>query len=164
MQILGLLWMYFEAVVVFVTNSSPLLSLALAILWRSCWFFLILNWDKRYVCLTSSGLKPELNFNQSPDIFDHQFCRSQCTEVGFASFFSDWFNTAKVVNPPERKLAKRTSVQCAVANKTQWGESPFKLLHACHYKPRLVYFLTHFPCSFYRRAVSNTDFDILIYH
>ena len=30
----------------------------------------------------------------------------------FASFFSGWFITAIVVNPPERKLAKRTSVQC----------------------------------------------------
>jgi hypothetical protein len=35
----------------------------------------------------------------------------QCTEVHFASFLSGGFNTATVVNPPERKLAKRTSVQ-----------------------------------------------------
>ena len=32
------------------------------------------------------------------------------TEVRFASFLSDGFVTAIVVNPPERKLAKRTSV------------------------------------------------------
>ena len=32
------------------------------------------------------------------------------TEVGFASFLSGGFITAIVVNPPERKLAKRTSV------------------------------------------------------
>ena len=31
----------------------------------------------------------------------------------FASFLSGGFITAIVVNPPERKLAKRTSVQCA---------------------------------------------------
>ena len=36
---------------------------------------------------------------------------SQCTEVRFASFLSGGFITATVVNPPERKLAKRTSVQ-----------------------------------------------------
>ena len=36
----------------------------------------------------------------------------QCTEVRFVSFFSGGFNTAIVVNPPEKKLAKRTSVQC----------------------------------------------------
>ena len=36
---------------------------------------------------------------------------SQCTDVRFASFFSGGFITAIVVNPPERKLAKRTSVQ-----------------------------------------------------
>jgi hypothetical protein len=35
----------------------------------------------------------------------------QCTEKRLASFFSGAFITAKVVNPPERKLAKRTSVQ-----------------------------------------------------
>jgi hypothetical protein len=29
------------------------------------------------ICLLICGLKPELNFNHSPDIFDHQFCRSQ---------------------------------------------------------------------------------------
>ena len=38
----------------------------------------------------------------------------QCTEVHFVSFFSGGFINAIVVNPPERKLAKRTSVQ--------WGE------------------------------------------
>ena len=34
-----------------------------------------------------------------------------CTEVRFASFLSGGFITAIVVNPPERKLSKRTSVQ-----------------------------------------------------
>ena len=34
MQILGLLGMFFDAVVVFVTNFSLLFSLALAILWQ----------------------------------------------------------------------------------------------------------------------------------
>ena len=32
----------------------------------------------------------------------------------FASFLSSGFITAIVVNPPERKLAKRTSVQCEI--------------------------------------------------
>ena len=35
----------------------------------------------------------------------------QCTEVRFASFFSGVFITA--IQPPERILAKRISVQCA---------------------------------------------------
>ena len=35
----------------------------------------------------------------------------QCTEVRFASFLSGGFITAIIVNPLERKLAKRTSVQ-----------------------------------------------------
>ena len=35
----------------------------------------------------------------------------QCTEVRFASFLSGGFATIAVINPPERKLAKCTSVQ-----------------------------------------------------
>ena len=35
----------------------------------------------------------------------------QCTNVHFASFLSGGFITAIVANSPERKLAKRTSVQ-----------------------------------------------------
>ena len=38
---------------------------------------------------------------------------AHCTEVHFASFLSGGFITAIVVNPPERKLAKRTSVHCS---------------------------------------------------
>ena len=41
---------------------------------------------------------------------------SQPTEVRFASFHSGAFITAIVVNPPERKLAKRTSVHCTGTN------------------------------------------------
>ena len=37
-----------------------------------------------------------------------------CTEVRFASFLSGGFITAIVVNPPERKLAKRTSVLSSI--------------------------------------------------
>ena len=40
---------------------------------------------------------------------------AQCTEVRFASFLSGGFITAIEVNPLERKLAKRTSVQCSGA-------------------------------------------------
>ena len=36
----------------------------------------------------------------------------QCTEVRFASFFSGGLITMTEINPPERKLAKRTFVQC----------------------------------------------------
>ena len=42
----------------------------------------------------------------------------KCTEVRFASFLSGGFITAIVVNPPERKLAKRTSVHCSVDTQT----------------------------------------------
>ena len=36
---------------------------------------------------------------------------AQCTELRFASFLSGGFTTMAVINPPERKLTKRTSVQ-----------------------------------------------------
>ena len=36
----------------------------------------------------------------------------QCTKVGFDSFLSGGFITAIVVNSPEMKQAKRTSVHC----------------------------------------------------
>ena len=35
----------------------------------------------------------------------------QCTEVCFASFLSGGFTSLAVITPPERNLAKRTSVQ-----------------------------------------------------
>jgi len=45
-------------------------------------------------------------------IWSNEFLpRAQRTEVHFASLFSGGFITAIVVNPPERKLAKHTSVQ-----------------------------------------------------
>ena len=37
---------------------------------------------------------------------------NHCTEVRFASLLSGGLITAIVVNPPESKLAKRTSVHC----------------------------------------------------
>ena len=36
---------------------------------------------------------------------------NHCTKVRFASFFSGDFTTMAVINPPERKLAKCTSVE-----------------------------------------------------
>ena len=40
------------------------------------------------------------------------FALAYCTEVRFACFFSGVFTTMAVINPPERKLVKRTSVHC----------------------------------------------------
>ena len=37
-----------------------------------------------------------------------------CTEVRFARFPSGGFTTMAVINPPERKLAESTFVQCMV--------------------------------------------------
>ena len=45
-----------------------------------------------------------------------------CTEVRFVSFLSVGFTTMAVINPPEKKLAIRTSVYC---------------MHA-HYNPLLI--------------------------
>ena len=40
-----------------------------------------------------------------------------CTEVRFISLLSGGFNSAILVNPPERKQAKRTSVHCILVGK-----------------------------------------------
>ena len=45
-----------------------------------------------------------LFFLLSIEIFKH------CTEVRFSSFLSGRFTTMAVMNPPEKKLKKRTSV------------------------------------------------------
>ena len=37
----------------------------------------------------------------------------RCKEVSFASFFASGFTTMAVMNPPEKKLEKCTSVQLA---------------------------------------------------
>ena len=47
------------------------------------------------------------NFHQSPKYND-----KHCTDVRFASLLYGGFITAIVINPPESKLAKRTSVRC----------------------------------------------------
>ena len=54
-----------------------------------------------------------LNLPGHVAIVDH------CTEVRFASFLSGGFITSIVVDSQERKLAKRTSVQC-VELKLRW--------------------------------------------
>ena len=36
-----------------------------------------------------------------------------CTEVRLVSFFSGDLTTMAVINPPEKKLENRTSVQCS---------------------------------------------------
>ena len=38
--------------------------------------------------------------------------QQEITEVRFASFFPGGFTTMAVMNPPERKLANNTSVEC----------------------------------------------------
>ena len=54
----------------------------------------------------------------------------QCTEVRFASFLSGGFTTMAVMNPPKKKLEKRTSVQ--------WGDFFFVKEHSC-FRPSLFH-------------------------
>jgi hypothetical protein len=44
-------------------------------------------------------------------VYSTDFCPDQSTEVLFASFLSGGFTTMAVMNPLEKKLAKRTFVQ-----------------------------------------------------
>ena len=56
-----------------------------------------------------------LNKTSKLKISLHVSVPNYCTEVRFASFFSGGLITAIVVFPPERKLAKRTSVDRSTA-------------------------------------------------
>ena len=70
----------------------------------------------------------------------------QCTEVRFSSLLSGGFTTMAVMNLPERKLAKRTSVQCMlfcarkVLNENMYILIGFSIMKITH---RYVYMLVH---------------------
>ena len=71
------------------------------------------------------------------------------TKVQFASFLSGWFITALVVNPPERKLAKCTSVNCWVLysgvsnSRTLWVYLfPVRILPCAFISPVLISIMT----------------------
>ena len=49
-----------------------------------------------------------------------------CTEMRFASCFSGGFITAIVVNPPDKRLAKRTSVHCTEGRISLWQDKKAK--------------------------------------
>ena len=72
---------------------------------------IIFYWTNGYFPLKFKYSEETTKFwKKSPNVLTLK--SKQCTEVRFASFLSGGFITAKVVNPPERKLVKRTSVQC----------------------------------------------------
>ena len=60
--------------------------------------------------LSSLNCLSALGTLHSTHVSHHANCL-QCTEVRFASFLSAGFTSMAVINPPEKKLAKRTSVQ-----------------------------------------------------
>ena len=55
-----------------------------------------------------------------------------CTEVRFASFLSGRFTTMTVINPPEKKLANRTFVQCYKNSNAEVSHSQV------HFKPTIA--------------------------
>ena len=87
--------------------------------WTGRHLFLVLVLNNTYHCRIE---KP----NQQ--VFCNQKCPTvltvQWTEVRFTSFLSGGFITAIVVNPPERKLAKRTSVHSWSWGKLAWSIVP----------------------------------------
>ena len=52
----------------------------------------------------------------------------ECTQVDFASFIAGGFTTITVINPPERKLAKRISVECLMGKRTLSAGKCFYLI------------------------------------
>ena len=92
-------------------------------LMNSTWFaFKLLNQFTSfkfftYVAKTFASLNPHREEDRGIAI---NHCLTHCTEVHFVSFFSGEFITAIVVNPPERKRAKRISVQCFFLLSYSW--------------------------------------------
>jgi hypothetical protein len=52
---------------------------------------------------------------------------AHCTEARFASFLSSGYINVIVVNPPEKKLAKCSSVHCAIAMQAYQTQGRIKL-------------------------------------
>ena len=73
-----------------------------------------------------------------------------CTDVRFARFLSGGFTTMAVINPPERKLAKRTSVHWMTLwltdehfchlSKCRWNHES---IHAILLLGHVIYFKNH---------------------
>ena len=109
------------------------------------------------------------------------YSTNQYTEVHFASFLSGWFITAKVVNPPERKLAKRCALyfgslllfcptflsffEFTLKNLFAWAGSSFISWHATkELFFSLFFFSLSFPghdgvarCQYYSRSTMMFD-------
>ena len=88
--------------------------------------YIFLPFKKQYTTIIIIILKHILDMHfQDSEILTIGNCERnsitgvQCTEMPFASFFSGGFISAIVVNPPERKLVKRTSVHCT--KETEYG-------------------------------------------
>ena len=111
------IWPYYKAYI-FPYWSSVLLPMVQITLMSSVYTTIIMSWE-RYVriCMVSKV---------ETICFPSGVLAYQCTEVRFASLLSGGFITAIVVNPPERKLAKRTSVHCMFHSYT--GEVCVKIL------------------------------------
>ena len=56
----------------------------------------------------------QCNRGQKPDTFIYLQRLHHCTEVHFANFLSGGFIIMAVIDPPEKKMAKRSFVHCLV--------------------------------------------------
>ena len=77
-----------------------------------CTGLLSCDWLKEVEMVEISESSSTLKFRPSSPLLTNHKTAEQCTEVRFARFLSGGFTNMAVINPPERKLAKRTLVQC----------------------------------------------------
>ena len=78
-----------------------------------------------------------------------------CTEVRFASFFSGGFISVIVVNPPERRLAKRTFVDWINSNAMQQSNRQRQTLYSRKSWISLLQDLA--PWSFSQNSLFHSD-------
>ena len=93
-------------------------------LWKfmdtSCFLKLLLDWSQYWYWWNHTNINKKIKINDKElynsgnlgiirkIVWQKKSCPDQCTEVRFARFLSVGFTTMAVINPPERKQAKRT--------------------------------------------------------
>ena len=109
-QIGGFLLSFYFLLLIWQMQPKPYLYLLLFMLGLCNWLYLSAK------CFRNSS-QPS---NRALTLFFFQ--KEDCTEVHFVSILSGGFITAIVVNSPERKLAKCTSVDCFQVQNLPWND------------------------------------------
>ena len=82
--------------------------------------------------ITICNTNKNIPYRMAQEIFNCFVRLQQCTEVRFASLLSSGFTTMAVINPPEKNLANRTSVQWIKKMKKKYLQFPIRHFQEFH--------------------------------